>query len=132
LEYEALQLWRKKRDEILTEPEDGKQRKVWDPVADVIKLFKEHLGVPSAKKVRELQILRNGEKETCRMLKSRVERLAEETGLLNGREQAMPFVKALPSELRQRGGCRVRCASARVTALQLSFVTHLKKVITYT
>jgi hypothetical protein len=23
LEYEALQLWRKKRDEILTEPEDG-------------------------------------------------------------------------------------------------------------
>jgi hypothetical protein len=68
----------------------------------VIKLFKEHFGVPNAEKVRELQTLRKGEKKTCRMLKSRVERLAEETGLLNGREQAMAFVKALPTELRQR------------------------------
>jgi hypothetical protein len=102
LEHEALQLWRKKRDEILTEPEDGEQRKVRDPLADVIKLFKEHFGVPSAEKVRELQTLRKGERETCRMLKSRVERLAEETGLLNGREQAMAFVKALLAELRQR------------------------------
>jgi hypothetical protein len=58
LEYEALQLWRKKRDEILTEPEDGEQRKVWDPLADIIKLFREHFGVPSAEKVRELQISR--------------------------------------------------------------------------
>jgi hypothetical protein len=75
---------------------------VWDHLADVIKLFKEHDGVPSAEKVRELQTLRKGEKETCRMLKSRVERLAEETGMLNGREQAMAFEKALPAELRQR------------------------------
>jgi hypothetical protein len=35
------------------------------------------------------------------MLKSRAERLAEETGLVNGQEQAMAFVKALPAELRQ-------------------------------
>jgi hypothetical protein len=75
---------------------------VWDPLANIIKLFKEHFGVPSVEKVRKLQTLRKGEKETCRMLKSRVERLAEETGLLNGREQAMAFVKALPAELRQR------------------------------
>jgi hypothetical protein len=68
----------------------------------VIKLFKEHFGVPSADKVRELQTLRKQENETCRMLKSRVERFAAETGLLNGREQAMAFVKALPTELRQR------------------------------
>jgi NADH pyrophosphatase NudC (nudix superfamily) len=42
--------------------------------------------------------------ETCRMLKSRVERFesAEDRGLLNGREQAMAFVKALPVEPRQR------------------------------
>jgi hypothetical protein len=44
LEYEALQLWRKKRDEILTEPEDAEKSKVWDPLANVIKLFKEHFG----------------------------------------------------------------------------------------
>jgi hypothetical protein len=47
LEHEALQLWRKKRDEILAEPEDGEERKAWDPIAAVIKLFKEHFGVPS-------------------------------------------------------------------------------------
>jgi hypothetical protein len=47
-------------------------------------------------------MLRKQENETCWMLKSRVERLAAETGLLNGREQAMAFVKALPTELRQR------------------------------
>jgi hypothetical protein len=100
LEHEALQLWRKKRNEILAEPEDGEERRAWDPIAAVIKLFKEHFGVPSADKVRELQTLRK--QETCRMLKSRVERFAAETGLLNGREQAMAFVKALPTELRQR------------------------------
>jgi hypothetical protein len=49
LEHEVLQLWHKKRVEILTEPEDGEQRKVWNPLANVIKLFKEHFGVPSAK-----------------------------------------------------------------------------------
>jgi hypothetical protein len=102
LEFEALQLWRKKRDESLTEPKDGENSKVWDPLADVIKLFKEHFEVPSAEKVRKLRTLKKGEKKTCRMLKSRVERLAEETGLLNGRKQAITVVKALPAELCQR------------------------------
>jgi hypothetical protein len=36
------------------------------------------------------------------MLKSRIERLAEETCLLNAREQAMTFVNALPTSLRER------------------------------
>jgi hypothetical protein len=40
--------------------------------------------------------------ETCKMLKSKVERLTKNTVLLNGREQAMAFVKALPTELRRR------------------------------
>lgn len=102
LEHEALQLWRKHREEILKEPGDGGKLKTWDPLAAVIKLFKEHFGVASAAKVLELQTLRKRADETCRMLKSRVERLAEDTALLNGREQAMAFVKALPVELRQQ------------------------------
>jgi hypothetical protein len=102
LEHEALQLWRKHREEILKKPEDGEKLKTWDPLVAVIKLFKEHFGVASAAKILELQTLRKRADETCRMLKSRVERLAEDTGLLNGREQAMAFVKALPVELRQR------------------------------
>jgi hypothetical protein len=102
LEHEALQLWRKHREEILKEPQDGEKLKIWNPMAAAIKLYKEHFGVASAAKVLELQTLKKRADETCRMLKSRVERLAEDTGLLNGREQAMAFVKPLPVELRQR------------------------------
>ncbi|GAQ90914.1 hypothetical protein KFL_007020010 [Klebsormidium nitens] len=101
LEHEALQLWRKRRKDILTKPEGASDRD-WDPIADVIALFKEHFGVASAAKVRELQTLKKREDETCRMLRSRLERLAEETGLLNAREQAMTFVNALPPALRER------------------------------
>jgi hypothetical protein len=43
LEHETLQLWRKKREEILTEPEDSEKLKTWDPIAAAVKLFKEHL-----------------------------------------------------------------------------------------
>jgi hypothetical protein len=102
LEHEALQLWSKNREEILREPADGEKLKTWEPIAAVIKLFKEHFRVANAAKVLELQTLRKRANETCRMLKSRVERLAEDTGLLNGRKQAMAFVKALPVKLRER------------------------------
>jgi hypothetical protein len=78
----------------LKKPEDASD---WNPIADVIALFKEHFGVASAAKVRELQTLKKREDETCRMLRSRIERLAEETGLLNAREQALTFVNALPA-----------------------------------
>jgi hypothetical protein len=73
LEHEALQLWRKRRRDILTKPEGASDRD-WDPIADVIALFKEHFGVA---KVRKLQTLKKRKDETCRMLRSRLERLAE-------------------------------------------------------
>jgi hypothetical protein len=101
LEHEALQLWRKCRKNILIKPEGASDRD-WDPIADVIALFKEHFGVASAAKVRELQTLKKRKDETCRMLRSRLECLAEETGLLNARGQAMTFVNALPPALRER------------------------------
>jgi hypothetical protein len=101
LEHEALQLWRKRRKDILTKPEGASDRD-WDPIADVIALFKEHFGVASAAKVHELQTLKKREDETCRMLRSRLERLAEKTGLLNAREQALTFVNALPAAVRER------------------------------
>jgi hypothetical protein len=69
LEHEALQLWRKHRKNILTKPE-GASDKDWDPIADVIALFKEHFGLANAAKVRELQILKKREDETFRMLRS--------------------------------------------------------------
>jgi hypothetical protein len=52
--------------------------------------------VASADKVRELHRLRKRDDETCRMLKGRLERLADETGLLNEREKALAFMRALP------------------------------------
>jgi hypothetical protein len=49
LEHEALHLWRKNPEEILTKPDDsGEKLKAWDPIAAVIKLFKEHFKVTSA------------------------------------------------------------------------------------
>jgi hypothetical protein len=101
LEHETLQLWRKRRKVILTKPEGASDRD-WDPIADVVALFKEHFNIASAAKVRELQTLKKREDETCRMLRSHLERLAEETSLLNAREQAMTFVNALPTALRER------------------------------
>jgi hypothetical protein len=96
---------RKHSEEILKEPNDGEKLKTWEPIAAAVKLFKEHFGVAaSGAKVLELQTLRKRANKTCKMLKSRVERLAEDIGLLNGREQpeAITNVKALPMELRQR------------------------------
>jgi hypothetical protein len=92
---------RKHRKVILTKLE-GTSDRVWDPIANVIALFKEHFGVASAAKVHELQTLKKREDKICRMLRSRLERLAEETGLLNACEQAMTFVNALPAALRER------------------------------
>jgi hypothetical protein len=57
-----------------------------NPNADLIAIFKEHFEVASAAKVRKLQTLQKHDDETCRMLRSRLEHLAEETGLLNARE----------------------------------------------
>jgi hypothetical protein len=97
LDHEALQTWRKSRKDILRRPEDAS---VWNPIADLNALFKEHFA--SAAKVRELQTLKKREDETCRMLRSRLEHLAEETGLLDAREQALTFVNALPAAVRER------------------------------
>lgn len=43
LEHKALHLWRKHRANIFTLPEDSKGK--WDPIAEVIALFKKHLGL---------------------------------------------------------------------------------------
>jgi hypothetical protein len=62
----------------------------------------DHFGVASAAKVRELQTLKKRKDKTCRMLRSCLERLAEETCLLNAREQALTFVNALPAAVQER------------------------------
>ena len=109
LENEALQVWRKKKWEILEPPEveEGatKERKAkvlaeWDPIGDLVTLFKKEFGAASAAHVRELQNLTMRRDETCRMLLSRLERLQEETGILTEKEQALTFVNALPEKLR--------------------------------
>jgi hypothetical protein len=101
LEHEALQVWRKHRERILTPPSDD-SADTWDPIEKVIKLFRKEFGVASADKVRELHRLKKGDNEICRMLKGRLERLADETGLLNEREKALAFVRALPGELQKQ------------------------------
>jgi hypothetical protein len=101
LEHEALQVWRKHRERILTPPSD-ESADAWDPIEEVIKLFRKEFGVASADKVRELHRMRKRDDETCRMLKGRLERLADETGLINKREKALAFVRALPGELQRQ------------------------------
>jgi hypothetical protein len=68
----------------------------------VIKLFRKKFGVASADKVQKLHRLRKRDDETCRMLKGRLERLADETCLLNEREKVLAFVRALPRELQKQ------------------------------
>jgi hypothetical protein len=53
---EPLHLWRKKQEEILTEPEseEGKKEE-WTSIASVIKLFKKQSEAPSAEQVSEIQ-----------------------------------------------------------------------------
>jgi hypothetical protein len=99
LECEALRIWRKHRGDIL-EPRGIAEGVVWDPIEEVVKLFKKKFGAASAEQVRELQNLTRREGETCRMLKARLEQLSEETGLLNKQERAVAFVGALPDALR--------------------------------
>ena len=100
LEDEALQVWRGRRKEILTPPKEGGSD--WDPIEEVVALFREEFGAASADKVRELKTLKKRPDETCRMLKARLQRLARETGLLNEQDQALTFVKALPRWLRKK------------------------------
>jgi hypothetical protein len=99
LECEALRVWRKHRGDIL-KPREAVAGVEWDPIAEVVKLFKKEFGAASAEQVQELQNLTRREGETCRMLKARLEQLSEETGLLNGQERAVAFVGALPNALR--------------------------------
>jgi hypothetical protein len=102
LEHEALQVWRgKHRERILTPPSDESAGE-WDPIEEVIKLFRKEFGVASADKVRELHRLRKRNDEPCRMLKGRLERLVDEIGLLNEQEKALAFVRVLPGELQKQ------------------------------
>ena len=82
LENEALQVWRKKKWEILEAPEveegatkEGKAKVLaaWDPIEDLVTLFRKEFGAASAAHVRELQNLTMRKDETCRMLLSRLE-----------------------------------------------------------
>ena len=102
LEEEALRLWRKNKEAVLTAPADAGELASWDPLQEVVSLFKKEYGAPSAAQVRELTNLKKKPNETCKMLRSRLEYLADETGLLNSREQAMKFVEALPEWLREK------------------------------
>lgn len=99
LQHEALHLWRRKREEILTLPE-GTAAKDYDPIEEMVKLFRREFETASPELVAELLSLKRGPGETCRMLKSRLERLVEKTGLLTAKEQARTYVRALPAELR--------------------------------
>jgi hypothetical protein len=99
LECEALCVWRKHRGDIL-EPRGVAEGVAWDPIEEVVKLFKKEFGATSAEQVQELQNLTRREGETCRILKARLEQLSEETGLLNEQERAVAFVGALLDALR--------------------------------
>jgi hypothetical protein len=101
LECEALRVWRKHRGDIL-KPREAAAGVEWDPIEEVVKLFKKEFGAASAEQVQELQNLTRREGETCRMLKARLEQLSEETGLLNKQERAIAFVGALPDALRSQ------------------------------
>jgi hypothetical protein len=98
LECEALRVWRKHRGNIL-EPRGIAEGVVWDPIEEVVKLFKKEFRAASAEQVQELQNLTRREGEICKMLKARLEQLSEETGLLNEQERAVAFIGALPDAL---------------------------------
>ena len=102
LEQEALRSWRKNKDRVLTAPAVAAELAQWDPLEEVVRLFKTEFGGASAEQVRELTSLKKKPNETCRMLHSRLEYLADETGLLNSQEMAIKFVEALPEKLRVR------------------------------
>jgi hypothetical protein len=99
LECEALRVWRKHQGNIL-EPRGAAEGVVWDPIEEVVQLFKKKFGAASAEQIQELQNLTRREGESCRMLKARLEQLSEKTGLLNEQERAVAFVGALPDALR--------------------------------
>jgi hypothetical protein len=92
-------VWRKHRGDILR-PRNAIAGANWDPIAEVVRLFKQEFGAANAEQVQELQNLTRREGETCRMLEARLEQLSEETGLLNEQERAIAFVGALPDDLR--------------------------------
>jgi hypothetical protein len=50
LECEALRVWRKHRSDIL-KPRDAAAGVEWDPIAEVVKLFKTEFGAASAEQV---------------------------------------------------------------------------------
>ena len=93
LEHEALHLWRRERASILTLPV-GVVPDDWDPIKDMVELFRREFETPSPEMVHELLNLRKRPEETCRMLRSRLERLNERTGILTGREGGGPQVCA--------------------------------------
>lgn len=99
LQHEALHLWRKEKDSILTAPEDTPV-KDWDPIEDMVDLFRREFETASPAMVDELLTLKKGPGETCRMLRSRLEMLNERTAILTEKEAARKFVQALPEELR--------------------------------
>ena len=99
LEHEALHLWRRERASILTLPV-GVVPDDWDPIKDMVELFRREFETPSPEMVHELLNLRKRPEETCRMLRSRLERLNERTGILTEKEVARRFVQALPEKLR--------------------------------
>jgi hypothetical protein len=71
LEHEALQVWRKHRERILTPPSD-ESADAWDLIEEVIKLFRKEFGVASADKVRELHRLRQRDDETLQDVEGQV------------------------------------------------------------
>jgi hypothetical protein len=111
LEHEALQVWRKHWKRILAPPSNDSAGAL-DPIEEVIRLFRKEFGVASANKVRELHRLRRRDDKTCRMLKGRLEQLADETGLLSKREKALAFVRAQPREF-QKQVMSVLCANSK-------------------
>jgi hypothetical protein len=104
LDHEALEVWRERRGEVLTEPaaaEAGKSTVEWDPIGKLVQIFRQEFQKASAEMVvPEILQLKRQPQETCRMLKARVKRLSRETGLLNELEQARKFVSALEAPLR--------------------------------
>jgi hypothetical protein len=61
LECEALRVWRKHRGDIL-KPREAVAGVEWDPIAEVVKLFKKEFGAASAEHIQELQVFPSREK----------------------------------------------------------------------
>jgi hypothetical protein len=77
--------------------------RTWNPIEQVIRLFREEFEVASADKESEscTGCGRRTMKPTGCSLKGGLERLADKTGLLNEREKALAFVRVLPVELQK-------------------------------